>query len=85
MSFDSAPESAFSAWPICFIASGPPAFTWIAWFRAWITASSVDFSKFIAPWTELTRLGIRSWRRLSWTSICLNALSVWFLREIRPL
>src|SRR6059036_3431520 len=56
-----------------------------AWLRAWITASSVERSNSIAPLTAFTRLGIRSWRRLSWTSICLKALSVWFLREMSPL
>src|SRR5438105_4489327 len=50
-----------------------------------MTASSVERSKSIAPFTEFTRLGIRSWRRLSCTSICLKALMVWFFREISPL
>src|SRR3989442_12352330 len=82
-----APDRAFSAWLICFMPSGPaaPALIFTAWFRAWITASSVDFSKSIAPLTALTRFGIRSCRRLSWTSICLKAFSVWFLREISQL
>ena len=80
-----ADERAFSAWLICLIASGPAAATWSAWLRAWITASRVDFSKSIAPFTAFTRLGIRSCRRLSCTSICLNALIVWFLSETSPL
>src|SRR5205823_13374768 len=50
-----------------------------------MTASSVERSKSIAPFTEFTRFGIRSWRRLSCTSICLKALMVWFFREISPL
>src|SRR2546426_8079672 len=50
-----------------------------------MTASSVDFSKSMAPFTAFTRLGIKSWRRFNWTSICLNALSVWFLSETSPL
>src|SRR4029077_6380051 len=81
----SADDRAFSAWLICLMPSGPVALTLTAWFRAWITASSVDRSKSMAPLTAFTRLGIRSWRRLSWTSICLNAFSVWFLREMSPL
>ncbi|MNC89268.1 hypothetical protein D3C83_51760 [compost metagenome] len=32
----------------------------IALFRALITAARVSFSKSIAPWTAVTRLGIRS-------------------------
>src|SRR2546422_1061634 len=81
----SADDRAFSAWLICLMPSGPVALTFTAWLRAWITASSVDRSNSIAPLTAFTRLGIRSWRRLSWTSICLNAFSVWFLREMSPL
>src|SRR6266849_2620694 len=50
-----------------------------------MTASSVERSKSIAPFTEFTRFGIRSWRRFSCTSICLKALMVWFFSEIRPL
>src|SRR5207237_1135162 len=50
-----------------------------------MTASSVERSKSIAPFSEFARFGIRSWRRLSCTSICLKALMVWFLREISPL
>src|SRR5207248_7735404 len=56
----SADDSAFSAWLICLMPSGPVALTLTAWFRAWITASRVDFSKSIAPRTAFTRLGIRS-------------------------
>src|SRR5438445_560722 len=81
----SADDRAFSAWLICLMPSGPVALTFTAWLRAWITASSVDRSNSMAPLTAFTRLGIRSWRRLSWTSICLNAFSVWFLREMSPL
>src|SRR5256885_11129317 len=81
----SADDRAFSAWLICLMPSGPVALTFTAWWRAWITASRVDRSNSIAPLTAFTRLGIRSWRRLSWTSICLNAFSVWFLREMSPL
>src|SRR5213593_3544003 len=81
----SADDRAFSAWLICLMPSGPVALTFTAWLRAWITASSVERSNSIAPLTAFTRLGIRSWRRLSWTSICLKALSVWFLREMSPL
>src|SRR3989442_10659405 len=81
----SADDRAFSAWLICLMPSGPAALTFTAWLRAWITASSVDRSNSIAPLTAFTRLGMRSWRRLSWTSICLNAFSVWFLREMSPL
>src|SRR5207247_7125855 len=39
----------------------------------------------MAPLTALTRFGIRSWRRLSCTSICLKALTVWFFSEMSPL
>src|SRR3989454_9253010 len=81
----SADDRAFSARLICLMPSGPVALTFTAWLRAWITASSVDRSNSMAPLTAFTRLGIRSWRRLSWTSICLNAFSVWFLREMSPL
>src|SRR5438309_12051168 len=81
----SADDRAFSAWLICLMPSAPVALTFTAWLRAWITASSVDRSNSMAPLTAFTRLGIRSWRRLSWTSICLNAFSVWFLREMSPL
>src|SRR5207249_7782096 len=81
----SADDRAFSAWLICLMPSGPVALTFTAWLRAWITASSVDRSNSMAPLTAFTRLGMRSWRRLSWTSICLNAFSVWFLREMSPL
>src|SRR6267378_225886 len=81
----SADDRTFSAWLICLIPSGPVALTFTAWLRAWITASSVDRSNSMAPFTAFTRLGIRSWRRLSWTSICLKAFSVWFLRETSPL
>src|SRR3990172_6974550 len=60
---------------------------WIltAWLRAWITASRVSRSKSMAPFTALTRLGIRSWRRLSCTSICFQAFSVSPLSWISPL
>ena len=85
MSRESALERAFSAWLICFTASGPAALIFTAWLRAWMTASSVSFSKLIAPRTAFTRLGIRSWRRLSCTSICLKAFTVWFLSDTRPL
>src|SRR6266705_3114590 len=81
----SADDRAFSAWLICLMPSGPVALTFTAWLRAWITASSVERSNSMAPLTAFTRLGIRSWRRLSWTSICLKALIVWFLREMSPL
>src|SRR5260370_25720039 len=50
-----------------------------------MTASSVERSKSIAPFTAFTRFGIRSCRRFSCTSICLKVLMVWFFREIRPL
>ena len=50
--------------------------------RAEITASRVDFSKSIAPFTAFTRLGIRSCRRLSCTSICFQPLATWFLSAI---
>src|SRR5437016_377059 len=81
----SADDRAFSAWLICLMPSGPVALTFTAWLRAWITASSVERSNSIAPLTAFTRLGIRSCSRLSWTSICLKALSVWFLRGVSRL
>src|SRR5438094_4726337 len=81
----SADDRAFSAWLICLMPSGPVALTFTAWLRAWITASSVERSNSMAPLTAFTRLGIRSWRRLSWTSTCLKAWSVWFVSEMSPL
>ena len=54
-------------------AAGPAAA--IALLRASITAVKVPFSKSIAPLTVFTRLGMRSCRRLSCTSICRQPLS----------
>src|SRR5574341_464968 len=50
-----------------------------------MTASRVPRSKSMAPLTTLTKLGVRSWRRLSCTSICFQAFSVSPLSWINPL
>jgi len=46
-------------------------FTLVALARAWMTASSVSFSKFAAPFTVFTKFGIRSMRRWYW--FCTSA------------
>src|SRR3989338_8354525 len=53
--------------------------------RAWITRSRVSFSNFISPLTDSTRLGIRSWRLLSCTSIWRKAFATWLRSFISPL
>ncbi len=54
-------------------------------FRARTTASSVSRSCFRYAFAVSTRFGTRSYRRLSWTSICPNALRYAFRRATSPL
>jgi hypothetical protein len=58
----------------CAASAGPVADS--AFARASITAVSVSRSKSIEPRTALTRLGIRSWRRFSCTSIWRQPFAV---------
>src|SRR5438270_12239402 len=60
-----------------------PAFTAAA--RALVTASNVPRSWAAYPLTVLTRLGMRSWRRFSSTSISDQASWVRLRAEISPL
>src|SRR5262245_56806625 len=86
-----APPSCASAWFRSFTAVGllGSAATFCsaanALLRALMTASSVSRSWPMYPLTASTRFGIRSYRRLSWTSIWANAFWNWFRATTRPL
>src|SRR3989338_116819 len=47
--------------------------------RAFVMFSSTVFSCFMYPLTDSMRLGIRSFLRFSWTSICAQEFFTWFL------
>ena len=57
----------------------------VAFARAVTTASKVDCSCFAYPLTVSTRLGIKSARRFSCTSICAHASSTVMFRRINRL
>src|SRR5438876_431110 len=57
----------------------------VALARAWMTASMVDFSKSAAPFTVLTKLGIRSLRRWYCASTFAHLLFTFSRVLISPL
>ncbi len=70
----------FSASPFSAMEGAPMAFA-----RASITCVRVSRSNSIAPFTVLTRLGMRSWRLFNCTSIWRQAFSTWFFSVMSPL